>query len=174
MARWNVALWCCFVLALCVWRSSGAWTRSALRLAARDALAEKGQAYVCDGPLETALPCLEKAVLLPARNASLMLGSLSAWVDNYYVFSSIARDPAGVAQSTPSEFGLAVFDGKVDLVGGLRALSAKYAERAGDEPVSMLRVVAAANDLFLQSRDHHLRPYGNEVRGSGGPGCVAL
>jgi hypothetical protein len=165
MARWNAA--CCLVLALCGWRSSGASTRSALRLAARDALAEHVLEYACAGPLETALPCLEKAVQLPARNASLMFGSLSAWVDNYYVFSSIARDPAGVAQSTPSEFGLAVYDGKVDLVGGLRALSAKYAALAGDEPVSMLRAVAAANDLFVQSRDQHLRPYGGTVRGLG-------
>merc|ERR1719284_539131 len=109
----------------------------------------------CCGMIEEALRCMDEAMVIPSANASIFLESQANFVENYYVFSSIARDPGSIVQTNP--FNLKVYDGKVDLVGGLRQLAQEY-KNDPNVSVPFARLLGKSNDLFVQSRDQHLNP----------------
>jgi len=107
--------------------------------------------------IASALKCLNSIEI----NYDLAWGhaiSLSNIFQEFYVFSRIAIDPKNSTESNP--YGIKIWDGKVNLVQGLRDLADSWPE---DQPIGLAEVALPINTLFNKLFDAHV-----SYPGSGG------
>lgn len=114
--------------------------------------------YACCGTIKQSLDCLAEKLVVTSSQARAFVQSQKEIIEEYYVFSSIARDPVSAAPEGPPPFNLSIYDGKVDMIGQLDKLMEEFKETS-EKKVPFVPVLGRSNDIMVLSRDQHLRPF---------------